>query len=85
MLLWFFVGFFIGIPCLLLTPIQPVFLQTYLHETVFGTTKSYDDSSLGFIKWLESGLGGHYLGSHFLAYVFVLISPSLSFSRIAFY
>jgi hypothetical protein len=77
-LIWFFVGFFVGIPCLLLTPIQPVYLKTYLHETVFGTTKSYDDSSLGFIKWLESGLGGNYLGSHFLAYVFVFLAFALT-------
>jgi hypothetical protein len=78
-LIWFFIGFFVGIPCLLLTPIQPVYLKTYLHETVFGTTKSYDDSSLGFIKWLESGLGGNYLGSHLLAYVFVLLAFALAF------
>jgi hypothetical protein len=77
-LIWFFVGFFVGIPCLLLIPIQPVYLKTYLHETVFGTTRSYDDSSLGFIKWLESGLGGNYLGSHFLAYVFVLLAFALT-------
>ncbi len=77
-LIWFFIGFFVGIPCLLLTPIQPVYLKTYLHETIFGTTKSYDDSSLGFIKWLESGLGGNYLGSHFLAYVFVLLAFALT-------
>jgi len=77
-LIWFFVGFFVGIPCLLLTPIQPVYLKTYLHETVFGTTKSYDDSSLGFIKWLEYGFGGSYLGSHFLAYVFILLAIALT-------
>lgn len=77
MLLWFFVGFFIGIPCLLLTPIQPVFLQTYLHKTIFGTRKSYDDSNLGFIEWLESGLGGHYMGSYFLAYVFILLALTI--------
>jgi hypothetical protein len=77
MLLWFFVGFFTGIPCLLLTPIQPVFLQTYLHKTIFGTRKTYDDSNLGFIEWLESGLGGHYIGSHFLAYIFILLALTI--------
>lgn len=73
-LIWFFVGFFVGVPCLLLTPIQPIYLKTYLHETIFGTTKSYDDSNLGVIKWLESGLGENYMGSHFLAYVFVFLA-----------
>ncbi len=82
MLLWFFVGFFIGIPCLLLTPIQPVFLQTYLHKTIYGTRKAYDDPNLSFIEWLESGLGGHYLGSHLLAYVFILLALSLLFYSI---
>jgi hypothetical protein len=77
-LMWFLIGFFVGIPCLLLTPIQPVYLKTYLHETVFGTTKFYDDSNLGFIKWLESGLGDNYLGSHLLAYVFVLLAFALT-------
>jgi len=77
-LIWFFVGFFVGIPCLLLTPIQPVYLKTYLHKTVFGTTKSYDDPNLGFVQWLEYGFGGSYLGSHFLAYVFILLAFALT-------
>ena len=78
-LFWFFAGFFIGIPCLLLTPKQPIYLKTYLHETIFGTTKSYDDPNLGFITWLEYGFGGSYLGSHFLAYVFILLAFVLAF------
>ena len=72
--IWFFVGFFVGIPCLLLTPIQPIYLKTYLHETIFGTTKSYDDPNLGLIKWLESGLGENYMGSNILAFVFVILA-----------
>ncbi len=75
---WFFLGFFVGIPCLLLTPIQPIYLKTYLHETIFGTSKLYDDPNLGFIKWLESGLGENYMGSNFLAYVFVFLALVLA-------
>lgn len=73
-LIWFLVGFLIGIPCLLLSPIRPIYLKAYIHETIFGTNRSYDNPNLTFIEWLESGFGGNYLGSHFLAYVFLFLA-----------
>ncbi len=70
---WFFTGFVLGIPCLLLTPIQPVYLQTYLRKTIFGSEKSYDDASLTAIDWIRSGLGGSYFGNQWMGFVFISV------------
>lgn len=70
---YFFTGFFIGIPCLLLSPIQPVYLQTYLKKTIFGAEKSYDDASLTVIDWIRVGLGGSYLGNNWGGFVMVIL------------
>jgi len=70
---WFFAGFFVGIPCLLLTPIQPVYLQTYLKKTIFGAEKTYDDASLSAIDWIRSGLGGSYFGNQWIGFVFISV------------
>lgn len=71
---WFFAGFFIGMPCLLLTPIQPVYLQTYLKKTIFGAERDYDDSSLTVFDWIGSGLGGNYFGQPGLGYLFLILT-----------
>ncbi len=70
---WFFTGFFVGIPCLLLSPIQPVYLQTYLKKTIFGADRAYDDPNLNPLDWIEGGIGSSYLGISFLGYVFVTL------------
>lgn len=72
-LLFFLCGFFVGIPCLLLTPIKPIYLQTYLKDTVFGTKKTYDDPNLGIVDWIQDGLGQEYLYNHWLGYLFLLL------------
>jgi hypothetical protein len=69
---WFVRGFFIGIPCLSLTPIQPVYFQTYLRKTIFGSEKSYDDANLTAIDWIRSGLGGSYIGNNWMGIVFLI-------------
>jgi len=66
-------GILAAIPCLVLTPLRPVFLQTYLHETFGGTVKSYDDAALTANDWLLSGLGGSYLGHWIWAYPFIIL------------
>jgi len=70
---WFVVGFFIGMPCLLLTPIQPVYLQTYLRKTIFGSEKSYDIESLTAIDWIKGGLGGNYFGNSWVGILFLTL------------
>lgn len=65
-------GIVIAIPCLILTPVKPIFLNTYLHETFGGTVKGYDNASLTFNDWMTAGLGGSYLGHWTLAYPFYL-------------
>jgi len=67
----FLVGLFIAIPCLLLSPIRPVYIKNYVHETFGGTEKSYDDLSLTISDWIEKGLGGSYLGHWLLGYFFM--------------
>jgi hypothetical protein len=65
------IGILIAIPCLILTPIKPVFLKAYIHETFGGTEKLYDNLTLGFTDWMEHGLGGSYLGLGWLAFPFL--------------
>lgn len=72
--LFFLGGLIIAIPCLILTPIRPIFLKTYLHETFGGTEKTYDDASLNFLTWLDNGLGDTYLGVGALAIPFVVFA-----------
>ena len=70
-LIFFVLGVLIAIPCLILTPLKPIFLKTYLHETFGGTEKAYDNLSLGFSDWMYQGLGGSYLGNGILAFPFL--------------
>jgi hypothetical protein len=65
-------GIMIAIPCLILAPVKPIFLNTYLHETFGGTEKGYDNASLTFNDWMTSGLGSSYLGHWSLAYPFYI-------------
>lgn len=67
------IGIVVAVPCLILSPIKPIFLKTYLSETFGGTVKSYDDSEIGWIDWMNQGLGGSYLGISYLAYPFLLM------------
>lgn len=64
-------GLVIAIPCLALSPLKPIFLKTYLHETFGGTSKVYDDASIGIADWM-SEYGGAYMGITYLAYPFIL-------------
>lgn len=75
--LFFISGFFIGMPCLLLSSIQPVYLQTYLKKTIFGAEKNYDDVSLTAIDWIRAGLGGSYFGNSWGGYVLVVLAMAL--------
>ena len=72
-------GIVVAIPCLILSPIKPIFLSTYLHETFGGTEKGYDNAALTFNDWMTSGLGGSYLGHGSLAYPFMVLVVVLIF------
>lgn len=81
---FFLAGVLAGIPCLILSPFRPVFLKTYLHETIFGSGKSYDNPDLSLTEWIGSGLGGHYFGSHYAGYAFLgltIAATAYSFFR----
>jgi hypothetical protein len=73
-LAWFFTGFFMGIPCLLLSPIQPMFLESYIEKTILGSKKTYDNIDLSIYDWMREGLGYSYLGNSWASYLFLLTS-----------
>lgn len=68
------IGIVIAIPCLALSPLKPIYMKNYLHETFGGTEKSYDDLSLTISDWIEKGLGGSYLGHWLLGYLFMTLA-----------
>src|SRR5690606_1627053 len=70
----FVLGVIIAVPCLILSPIKPIFLTTYLHETFGATEKAYDNPDLGLSRWIFEGLGGTYLGISALAIPFLILS-----------
>ncbi len=68
---WFALGLFIANPCLLLSPIQPMFLKTYIADT-FGSAKHYDDlATVGFGDWLHPLWTTYYTGGAILAMLLV--------------
>ena len=75
-------GIVVAIPCLILTPVRPVFLKAYLHETFGGTVKAYDNAALTANDWLMSGLGGSYLGHWIWAYPFIILVIAVLFISI---
>jgi hypothetical protein len=70
---FFLAGLFIAIPCLLLSPLKPIYLTTYIHETFMGTGKTYDNLSLSIFDWLKQGFGSYYLGHFILGYLFIAL------------
>lgn len=78
-------GVLVAVPCLLLSIIKPVFLKTYLHETFGGTEKTYDEAGITLFNWLETGLGGSYLGLSLLAYPFVVLIATIAVLQLRSY
>ena len=70
---YFLLGLLIAIPCLLLSPLKPVYLKTYIHETFRGTGKSYDNADITVFDWLKDGFGGYYSGHWILGYVLLAL------------
>lgn len=81
-ILFFIVGLIVAIPCLVLAPLKPIFLNTYLRETFGGTEKTYDDVSISFLDWFHEGLGTNYLGFWALSYVFFALVFVVLFQQI---
>jgi len=68
----FLIGVFIAIPSLVLTPIKPIFLQTYLNNT-FGKTDHYDDAGTSILSWLKIGWLGSYSGGFWFGWAFLCL------------
>ena len=75
-ILWLVVGFLICIPCLILSPVKPIFLHSYFSHTFGSVAKSSDSDSINFTEWF----------SHFSHHYFNFFAPlvfALSISAIA--
>ncbi len=76
--IWVLTGIVIAVPSLILSPLRPVYIQTYLRST-FGNTSHYDDTDVPFTDWLNKGLfqwyGGHSIGGAaiFLAFLVLVV------------
>jgi hypothetical protein len=68
----FFTGLIIAIPCLLLVPVKPVFLKTYLDNT-FGKAEHYDDTGVSFVTWLKTGWLGAFSGGFWLGLALLIV------------
>jgi len=71
--LYFLLGFFIGIPSLILTPLNRKYFETYISKTILGSDKPYDDNSLTFTTWVENGLGEIHFAIPMLGYLFLFL------------
>jgi hypothetical protein len=68
----FLAGIIVAIPCLILTPLKPIFLQTYIKRT-FGNASHYDDTGVSFKTWIENGWLGAYSGGLLLGLVLLFV------------
>lgn len=68
----FLIGIVIAIPCLLLTPIKPIFLLTYLRNT-FGNSSNNDDTGVSLFTWVETGWLGAFNGGLWIGITIVAI------------
>jgi hypothetical protein len=68
----FVVGITIAIPSLILAPIKPIFLKTYLDNT-FGKAEHYDDAGVSFATWVKTGWLGAFSGSFWIGLALVVI------------
>jgi hypothetical protein len=68
----FFAGLIISIPCLLLAPVKPIFLKTYLGST-FGKNEQLYDTGVTFITWVKTGWLGAFSGGFWIGMILVAI------------
>lgn len=69
-------GIVMAVPSLILSPIRPIYIQTYLRST-FGNTSHYDDTGVPFVDWLNNGLfqwyGGHSISGAIIFMAFLTL------------
>ncbi len=76
--LWTVLGFLLCIPCLILAPFKPVFLETYIHQALVGAKKDYDDATVNFFSWIHQLVYEHFSVLPFM--VVLLLCFVLAFS-----
>lgn len=68
----FIVGLIIAIPSLLLVPIKPIFLRTYIDNT-FGRAQHYDDTVVSLFDWIKIGWLGAYSGGLWIGFALLIL------------
>ena len=70
---FFLTGLLVAVPALIMAPIKPIFLRSYLAST-FGNTSHYDDTGATPLDWLRDGWLNFYSGGLiFGAFTVILI------------
>ncbi|MDI1235291.1 MAG: hypothetical protein PSX81_13500 [bacterium] len=70
---YFFIGLIIAVPCLLLSPVKPIFLRSYINATFANTSNYDDDKTVGMIDWLGDGFFGAYNGGWIFGVLLVIL------------
>lgn len=65
-------GIVMAVPSLILSPLRPIYIQTYLRST-FGNTSHYDDTGVSFADWLNKGLF-HWYGGHSISGAIIFLA-----------
>jgi hypothetical protein len=82
---YFIAGLVIAVPCLLMSPIKPVFLRSYLNST-FGYVSQYDDNlNQGMFEWIIKGWFGAYNGGTLFGTILILFLLAALYSGIKEY
>lgn len=70
---YFVLGWVVAIPCLALAVVKPIFLKTYIQQTLLNTGQIDDDPTIHAGKWLIEGYSTQYLGGEWIWILFVFI------------
>lgn len=74
---WFLAGLLTAVPCLILSPVKPVFLKSYLTSTIWNTTNVDDNTANGPSEWLGYVWPVFYSAGFWIFILIILITISL--------
>lgn len=75
---WFLAGLIIAIPCLILIPVKPIVLDTYIKHTFLGSGQIDDDPSVTWFQWLFDTYGFYYWGYKWMSWLFLAILATVT-------
>lgn len=74
---WFLAGLLTAVPCLIISPVKPVFLKLYLTATIWNTTNVDDITANGPYEWLGYVWPVFYSAGFWIFILIMLITVSL--------